>query len=199
MSAPNETPEALSADALASVSDPAALLARAWALEPLARWSERSAALDRLAELLDAAAVPAEPEGRSWQLELAAERAVDAGRMFQLDEALALTEKVMRDADRSHEIALGRAQLAAGQALAWTGTETATRKADRAFADAAERFAKLGYRDWQGSALLRCGYSVWFQSVGDIPRAAALIREALDTYEPGSPGSPRPSVTTPTC
>jgi DNA-binding SARP family transcriptional activator/tetratricopeptide (TPR) repeat protein len=172
MTAANETPEEL--------------LERAWVLEPLARFAERTAALDRLEALLDAGSAPAEPPGRDWRLELAAERAVDAGRMFRLEEALRLAREVLKKADPSHEIALGRAQLAAGQALAWTGTEAASREADRAFADAAERFAALGNREWQGSALLRCGYSVWFQSIGDIPRAEELIREALDTYEPGS-------------
>ena len=38
------------------------------------------------------------------------------------------------EAEPSHHIAVGRAQLAAGQALAWTGTEAAAQEADRAFA-----------------------------------------------------------------
>ena len=167
-------------------TDPNALLERAWALEPLALWSERSAALDRLEELLAANAAPEPPPGRNWHLELLAERAVDAGRMLRLEEALELAGRVLREADESQRVALGRAQLAAGQALAWTGTESATQEADRAFADAAERFAALGNREWRGSALLRRGYSVWFQSVGDVPRAEELVREALKTYEPGS-------------
>jgi DNA-binding SARP family transcriptional activator len=181
MTVPVEPPEELSAAA-----GPAELLERAWALEPLAIWSERSAALDRLQELLEADGVPAAPQGRNWSLELRAERAIDAGRMMRLDEALALVAEVLRNANPSHRIAIGRAQLAAGQALAWTGTEAATQEADRAFADAAERFAALGNREWQGSALLRRGYAVWFQSVGDVPRAEELIREALETYEPES-------------
>ena len=169
---------------------PAELLERAWALEPLAAWGERSAVLDRLEDLLERHAAPAPPTGRDWSLELLAERAIDAGRMLRLDEALELVDEVLRTANASHHIAVGRAQLAAGQALAWTGTEAAAQEADRAFADAAEQFAAIGNRDWQGSALLRRGYSVWFQSIGDLPRAESLIREALDTYEPGSPRIP---------
>ncbi|HEY4349338.1 MAG TPA: hypothetical protein VGM80_17310 [Gaiellaceae bacterium] len=186
MTAPVETPDELSAPQPAAIADPAALLDHACALEPLALWTERSAVLDRLQELLDQGAAPAAPAGRDWRLELLAERSIDAGRMLRLDEALELAAQVQREADHSHRTALARAQLAAGQALAWTGTEDATRKADRAFADAAERFAALGNREWQGSALLRRGYSVWFQSAGDLVRAEALIREALDTYEHGS-------------
>src|SRR5579871_761648 len=190
MTAPVEPPNELSDPNQIAATDPAALLERAWLLEPLAGWSERSAQLDRLEELLETAASPAPPPGRDWRLELLAERAIDAGRMMRLDEALALVGQVRRDADPSHEIALGRAQLAAGQALAWMGTEAAAEEADRAFAEATERFAALGNREWQGSALLRRGYSVWFQSVGNLPRAELLIREALDTYEPGSPRIP---------
>ena len=43
--------------------------------------------------------------------------------MLRLDEALELVGAILRQADDSHHIAIGRAQLAAGQALAWTGTE----------------------------------------------------------------------------
>jgi len=190
MTVPVEPSEELSQPNLASITDPGELLERAWALEPLAFWSERAAALDRLDELLRMDAAPSPPPGRDWRLELLAERAIDAGRMMRLEEALELVGQVLREADPSCDIARGRAQLAAGQALAWTGTEAAAQEADRAFADAAERFAALGNRDWQGSALLRRGYAVWFQSVGNLPRAELLIREALDTYEPGSPRIP---------
>ena len=186
MTAPVEPPEELSEPKPSAAPDPAALLEQAWTLEPLAFWSERAAILDRLQELLGTRGAPAPPAGRDWSLELLAERAIDAGRMLRLDEALKLVDEVLQNADHSHHIAVGRAQLAAGQALAWTGTEAATQEADRAFAAATERFAAIGNREWQGSALLRRGYSVWFQSVGNLPRAESLIREALDTYEPGS-------------
>ncbi|HEX4519236.1 MAG TPA: hypothetical protein VH063_06605 [Gaiellaceae bacterium] len=181
MTVPVEPPEEPSA-----FVGPAELLERAWRFEPLAIWSERSAALDRLAELLETGAAPPPPTGRDWSLELLAERAIDAGRTRRIEEALELVAEVLRRADDSHRIALGRAQLAAGQALAWTGTEATSQEADRAFADAAERFAALGNREWRGSALLRRGYAVWFQSIGDVARAEELIREALETYEPGS-------------
>ncbi len=190
MTPPVEPPNELSEPKLGAATGPAELLTRAWELEPLALWADRAAALDRLQELLQTQAAPSCPPGRDWHLELLAERAIDAGRMLRLDEALELVGEVVRKADPSHQIALGRAQLAAGQALAWTGTEAATEEADRSFAEAAERFAAIGSRDWQGSALLRRGYAVWFQSVGNLPRAELLIRQALDTYEPGSPRIP---------
>ena len=180
----------MSESALRAISDPDVLLERIWALEPLARWTERATALDRLQELLDSGSAPDEPKGRNWRLELLAERANDAGRAFRLGEALELTDRILREADPSQRVALGRAQLAAGQALAWTGTDAATHRADRAFAEAAEHFAALGRRDWQGSALLRRGYAVWFQSAGDLLRAEELVRSALNTYEPGSPRIP---------
>src|SRR5579862_2209621 len=186
MTVPVEPPEEPSEPQVPAGAGPDELLERAWVLEPLAAWAERSAVLDRLAELLERGAAPKPPTGRDWSLELLAERAIDAGRMLRLDEALTLVGEVMQSADDSHHIAVGRAQLAAGQALAWTGTEAAAQEADRAFTAAAERFAAIGNREWHGSALLRRGYSVWFQSIGNLPRAESLIREALDTYEPGS-------------
>ncbi len=76
--------------------------------------------------------------------------------------------------------------MAKAQTLAWTGTDTAARQADRTFAQAAEIFAELGDREWEGSALLRRGHSVCYQSLGDLPRAATLMRQALDTWDPGS-------------
>ncbi len=170
---------------LAAIADPAALLDHVWALEPWGRYAEREAALDRLEAVLDRADDPRSPPGRNWRLELLAERAIDVGRSRFLDEALALVEEVKRRADPAHEIALARAGLAAGQALAWIGTDDATRQANQAFAEAAGRFAALGCRDWQGSALLRRGFSACYQ-YGDLVRAEELIREALDTYLPDS-------------
>ncbi len=179
---------------LAAIDDPGVLLDHAWDLEPWARYAERAATLDRLQALLDEADVDPPPSGRDWHLELLAERAIDVGREQRLDRALLLVEQVLATADDSHQIALGRAQLASGQALAWVGTDEATRQSNRAFAEAAELFAALGNREWQGSALLRRGYSACYQ-YGDLVAAEALIREALATYEPGSdrlPGAMTP-------
>ncbi len=177
-------PPELAADDVAGVMDPSALLERAWALEPWSRYAERTETLDAL-ELLLAAGVEPAPPGRDWHLELIAERAIDVGRAFGVDEALALTDQVIAAARPDHEIALARAMLARGQALAWAGTDSATRKAHRAFAEAAERFAALGHRDWQGSALLRRGYSACYQH-GDLTQAVELIGEAVATYPPDS-------------
>ncbi len=170
---------------LATITDPARLLDHAWALEPWLRYTERTAALDALEGLLDAGGAPPPPPGRDWRLELLAERAIDVGRSNRVDEARALVAQVTRTAEPSNQIALARAMLASGQALAWVGTDDATRQANQAFAEAAERFAALGHRDWQGSALLRRGYSACYQH-GDLVQAEELIREALDTYPPES-------------
>jgi tetratricopeptide (TPR) repeat protein len=178
-------PPELAADDLAYVRDPSALLDRAWALEPWARYADRTAALDALELLLLGAYVDPAPPGRDWHLELLAERAIDVGRAFDVDEALALTDQVLATARPDHEIALARAMLARGQALAWVGTDEATRQAHLAFAEAADRFAALGHRDWQGSALLRRGYSACYQH-GDLAQAVELIGEAVLAYPPDS-------------
>jgi DNA-binding SARP family transcriptional activator/tetratricopeptide (TPR) repeat protein len=175
----------LTDEALAALSDPAVLLERAWVLEPWGRYVERSAILDALERLLDLDEVPPAPPGRDWRLELLAERAIDVGREFRVDEALALVDEVTRSANPDHEIALGRAMLASGQALAWVGTDEATRRSHLAFAEAADRFAAIGQRDWQGSALLRRGYSACYQ-YGDLLGAEALIGQAIETYPPDS-------------
>ena len=178
-------PPELRDDDLAATRNPASLLERAWDLEPWGRYGERSATLDALERLLAGGGVPAAPRGRDWDLELLAERAIDLGRSQQIEQALALADEVTRAADRDSEIAHARAMLANGQALAWVGTDVATRQAHQAFAEAADRFAALGQRDWQGSALLRRGYSACYQ-YGDLVGAEKLIREALATYPPES-------------
>ena len=179
------TPELSSAE-LQAITDPAALLDRAWDLEPFFRWPERMAILDRLEELLAGPGVPPAPPERDWRLELLAERAVLLASANRLEEALDGAEQVLREAEPAHAIALGRALLAKGQVLSWTGTNAATREADRALMDAAERFSQLGHREWHGSALLRCGFMVWFQSAGWLPRAQELMREALEVWGPDS-------------
>src|SRR5579875_2922354 len=110
-------PRVLSPAELAAVDDPQTLLERAWGLEPALRLSERRAALARLAELLEDASPPS-PPGRDWRLELLAERAIDASADIRLAEASALAEQVLAGADPTHEIAIVRALLAQGRALA---------------------------------------------------------------------------------
>jgi DNA-binding SARP family transcriptional activator len=170
---------------LALIDDPGRLLDHAWALEPWGRYRERAATLDALEALLERGGVPAPPPGRDWRLELLAERSIDTGRSRQLEEARALVAQVTQAAQPTHRIALGRAMLGEGQALAWIGTDAATRQSIQAFGQAATHFAALGQRDWHGSALLRCGYSACYQH-GDFVRAEALIREALEAYGPDS-------------
>jgi DNA-binding SARP family transcriptional activator len=178
-------PAVLLADSSGSGDGPARLLEQAWALEPWMRYDERAEALDRLQRLLDAGQVPLAPPGRDWRFELLAERAIDVGRVRRSDEARELAARVLQGADPSHEIALARALLADGQALAWIGTDSTAAEAKRVFGEAAERFALLGRPDWQGSALVRCGYSACYQQ-GHLLEAEALIREALETWGPDS-------------
>lgn len=178
-------PVELSQTELEAIADPVALLDLSWELEPWGRYAEREAVLDRLEAAIESGNVPSAPAGRDWRLELMAERAIDHGRSKQLDAAIELVRQVVAEADPSHEIALGRAMLASGQALAWVGTDESTRESHRAFADAADRFAAIGRREWQGSALLRRGYSACYQ-FGDIVMAEGLISQALDAYLPGS-------------
>jgi DNA-binding SARP family transcriptional activator len=185
------TPPTLADTQLAAIDDPAALLERAWALEPAMRLSERRAALDRLERLLTAGAPPA-PSGRCWELELLAERAIDqaistpASTSAGLDETIALAERVLREADATYRIALARATWARGRALGWLGTEDATRRADRVLIEAAERFGALRRTDWQGFATFWRGYAVHFQN-GRLREAVALMREALDVLGEDSP------------
>jgi DNA-binding SARP family transcriptional activator len=166
---------------VAGVTDPAALLDHARALEPLGWYAERKTALTRLQDLLDAGRVPPPPPGRDWRIELIAERAVDGTRERTLD-GRTLVDQVLREADASHKLAIGRALLAGGQGRAWEGTDTATAQARREFLEAATIFAALGHRDWQGSALLRCGYSAHYE-YGDLVGAEELIGRALEAYE----------------
>jgi tetratricopeptide (TPR) repeat protein len=169
---------------LVAINDPAALLEHAWALEPWARYSQRDTTLDRLEALLGSDPPPS-PPGRNWRLELLAERAIDVGRRGGIADARRLVEQVVREAEPTDQVAIGRAMLASGQALAWVGTDESIRQSHLAFAEAARCFEALGNREWQGSALLRRGYSSCYQA-GDLAGAEALIREALETYLPDS-------------
>jgi DNA-binding SARP family transcriptional activator len=183
-------PVELTRDELEAIADPAALLDIAWVMEPLTRLSERQAALARLQELLQHGNPPPPPPGRNWQLELLAEQALHAAAYSPPPTGAELADQVLAEAEPDEKIAIGRALMAKAQSLAWTGTDTAARQADRAFAQAAEIFAELGDREWEGSALLRRGHSVCYQSLGDLPRAEALMRQALDTWDPGSARRP---------
>ncbi len=179
----------------AQLSDPAALLERAWALEPTGHSAERIAILDRLERVLAAGGAPPGPAGRSWGLELRAERALDAPMIAQelsaglLEETIALADEIRREAAPDNEIAIARATLARGRALAWIGTDAATREADLCLGEAAERFAALGRSEWWGYTCFWQGHAVCFLS-GDLPRAAALIGQALEILGPGSPRRP---------
>jgi DNA-binding SARP family transcriptional activator len=166
-----------------TITDPEALLDHARELEPWNHYAERKITLDRLQELLEGADVPPAPAGRDWRLELLAERAVDGTRENAPD-GRALVDQVLEEAAPSLALARGRALLAGGQQLAWVGTDAATAKSRREFGEAAAIFETLGRREWQGSALLRCGYSAHYQ-YGDLVGAETMMSRALDAFGPG--------------
>ena len=175
----------LSTDQLQAIEDPAALLERAWELEPPLRITERTAALDRLAALLASGSAPAAPATRSWELELAAERAIDAARLLELDRAIALADEVIAVADPGLEIAVARALMARARALAWTGTESSSRRAERIYVEVIDRYRALGRPDWTGHAIFWRGHTIYFQN-GDLQRALALMAEALEVLDDAS-------------
>jgi DNA-binding SARP family transcriptional activator len=170
-------PPALSSEELEAIRDAGALLERAWELEPPLRLSERTAALNRLERLLAEDPQPAPPE-RSWELELRAERAIDTARMLKPEQAQELADAILADAEEHQGIAIARALMARGRALAWTGTGGATRRADRVFVEVAERFRELGRTEWHGHAIFWRGHTIYFQN-GDLLRARELMAEAL--------------------
>ncbi len=175
---------------LGQMKDPAQLLDLAWAMEPPLRLQERYAALDRLQELLaDTKAAPPAVAGRNWQLELVAERAIDAAANVRIAEAIGFADLVLAQAESAGAIATARATLAKGRALAWDGTEQMRLRGDRLLARAAELFEELGHRDWHGFTIFWRGYAVYFE-VGHILRAVELMRDALEVLDPDSPRRP---------
>jgi DNA-binding SARP family transcriptional activator len=173
----------LSSAELEAICDPADLLDRAWALEPPMRTTERTAALDRLERLLKRE--PPAPAGRVWRLELTAERAVDAARLNELERATELADEVLAEVDAGHEIATVRALMARGRALAWMGTDAASRRADRVFRDVAERCGALGHTEWHGFAIFWRGQTVYVQN-GDLRRGGSVMAQALELLGPES-------------
>lgn len=159
------------------------LLEQAWALEPALRLTERAALLDRLQDMVDTGSAGPAPAGRHWGHELTAERAIDAARGNRLTEAFTLADEIDDDVSA---IASARAADARGRALAWTGTDAATRRADRVLRDAAERYRQLGALQWAGYVSFWRGNAVCFQN-GDLDRADQLMREALELLGTDSP------------
>jgi tetratricopeptide (TPR) repeat protein len=171
---------------VASQGDPMALLDFAWAMEPPLRLTERRAALDRLDELLATGQVTPSPDGRDWQLELWAERALDAAAAEQVEEALELAGRVLAGADGSAPIATARATLARGRALAWSGTEESTHAGEGLLIEAAERCGALGQLEWQGVALFWRGHAICYEN-GRLLEAEQLMSQALETLPYSSP------------
>ncbi len=166
--------------------DPAGLLEHAWELEPPLRLRERTAALDRLSELLAGGAVSDPPDGRNWELELIAERAIDAAAAERVTEALELADRVLAWAGAGAEIAIARATLARGRALAWSGTSEGSRAAEAALTEAAARFELLGHAEWRGFALFWRGYACCYEN-GRLREARTLLDQALEVLAHSSP------------
>jgi hypothetical protein len=178
--------EVLEPGEVGSSTDPAALLAYAWAMEPGLALAERYRALDHLEALLDAGLAPSPPPGRDWAMELLAERAIDAAAYVRLLEAQELAARVLEAAAADAAIARARATLARGRALAWMGTEEATRQGDAALRAAIEQFRALGDADWLGFTVFWRGHAICFQN-GDLQGARDLMGDALEILGPASP------------
>ena len=181
------TGESLPRQALAAIARPAVLLERAWALEPPLALAERAEVLAELAELLSGSVPPAPLPGRDWELELLAERAVDASIHVRIDEVLELTDRVRAGAvGADAPIAQARATWARGRALAWAGTDAAASQGARELEAAALAFAALGRHEWQGYTLIWYGHTIHYEN--GRPRAAAeMIRAGLALLAPDSP------------
>ncbi len=180
------TGDRLSSEDVNASTDPAALLDFAWAMEPALRLTERWAALDRLEALVQSGELAPAPPGRDWAMELTAERAFDAAAYVRLQEGQDLANRVLAEADPDAQIARARATLALGRALAWMGTEEATRRGNAQLQAAIELFRRLDHPDWLGFTLFWRGHAVCFQN-GDLTGAAALMHEALEVLGPDSP------------
>jgi tetratricopeptide (TPR) repeat protein len=177
---------ALTLSEITTISDPLILLDYAWAMEPVGRLTDRRAAVDRLAALLASGPAPGAPAGRDWQLELWAERAIDASATELLDEAFELADRVLAASDSPSPIAAARATLARGSALAWLGTDESTRAADAVLLEATERFAALGHAEWQGLTVYWRGHTIYYEN-GRLREAEQLLAEALEVLPYSSP------------
>lgn len=179
-------PSTLSETELEAITDPAALLDRARALEPALRLSERGATLARLERLLASGQAQPAPSGRDWRLELLAERAIDETSLVRLSSAAELSDQVLKEAEPDSKVAILRALTARARLLAWTGTERATSQADSVFLDAIERARELKETEWQGHLLFWRAHTVFFQT-GELSRAAQIMRESLTVLGVDSP------------
>jgi tetratricopeptide (TPR) repeat protein len=177
------------ADELAARISPAALLDRAWALEAVGRLNDRREMLAGLAELVSSGTAGAAPEGRDWQLELWAEEAIDAAAAERLEDALALSGRVLATAAPSAKSAVARATLARGRALAWTGTEEGTRAGEALLTEAAGRFRDLDRVEWEGFTQFWRGHAIYYEN-GRLIQAEAFMAESLQILPYSSPRRP---------
>jgi DNA-binding SARP family transcriptional activator len=167
---------------------PAELMEYAWANEAGLRLAARSAALDRVQELLDSGDL-LDQDGRDWPAELAAERAVDAARLVHGETAQELAAEVL--ATTTDPIALARATEALGRAFALVATDHANRRAESVLLEAVDRYEALGRTEWQGYALFCIGAAVHLQT-GDLDACTRAMEHALAVLAPHS--ARRPTV-----
>ncbi len=188
------------ADAIAAAGDdavarhPAVLLHYARSCEPGLRFGLRSAALDRLTQLLDRGR---RPDAAALQLEVVAERAIDEARAARLDpaETLALqvldatgqpTEPARRPAHGDPFVAAARATETLGRVLAWRGDKFSSQLAGQRLLDAAARYRWLGSTEWEGGVGIWLGNAVRYQW-GDLAGAEEAMVRGFAVLAPNSP------------
>jgi DNA-binding SARP family transcriptional activator len=156
---------------------PQLLLHLARACEAGQRLTQRSAALDRLETLsLD----------RGLARQVAAERAIDAARTADLDEAEIAARAVLGATGEDDTVATARALEALGRVLAWRGDLMSAATADQVLTEVAKRYEDLGTVEWWGHVTFWHGNCVYYQR-GDLERAEVYLRRGLEILPPDSP------------
>jgi DNA-binding SARP family transcriptional activator/predicted metal-dependent hydrolase len=158
---------------------PRALLHLARAFEPGQRLSERTATLNRLSELHDAADLV-------LAREVLAERAIDAARTSELDLAEELARGVLAEVGPDEVVARVRATEALGRLLAWRGDAISAQEANRILTEAADGYRGLGTREWLAQGIFWHGNAVFYQR-GELTVALEYMRESLTIFDDHSP------------
>ncbi len=175
---------------------PRALLHFARGCEPGQYLALRTSALDRLERLLDVASsgngggVEAASDIEALRYEIAAERAIDAARGVQLDDAEAAARVIIDAATTTTAdhlaVARARATEALGRALAWRGTEHSSREAEIVLRSAADQYRHLQWTEPQAFVVFWLANAVFYQR-GELDIAEREMREALGILSPESP------------
>jgi DNA-binding SARP family transcriptional activator len=166
------------ADDAELTQSPRVLLHLARALEPSQRLSQRTAALDRVVDLVG--------DRDLLLVEVRAERAIDLARQAKLDVPERLAREVLADSRPGLDLAHARASEALGRVMAWRGDQGSVRAGAMLLARAAERYERLGCTEWQAFMVFWAGNAVDYQW-GDLVRAESQMRLALDLLTSTSP------------